>query len=159
MGLFSGIEKKEVSKKGVWLTPGAIYDLEVETMLVKKTRSSGHAVIVEFRVLSVTGSEEAIDKHPVGSRATWFQSLQDEDIGLSSCKGFMAALLGEDPEDEEFNEGLEELMEQATDKVKDGEEHMFKGDKIRVETSSTVTKKGGDFTIHHWMTHPETKAA
>jgi len=71
----------------------------------------------------------------------------------------MAALLGEDPEDEEFNEGLEELMEQATDKVEDGEEHMFHGEKIRCETSSTVTKKGTDFTIHHWTTHPDAAAA
>jgi len=75
MGMFSGIKNKKVSKKGVWLTPGAIYDLELETMVLQKTRSSGYAVIVEFRVLDVTGSEEAIEKHPVGSRATWFQSL------------------------------------------------------------------------------------
>lgn len=158
MGMFSGIKKAQVSKKGVWLTPGGLYTLEIDNMLLKKTRSAGFAVIVEFRVLEVDGSEEAIEKHPVGSRATWFQSLTDEDIGLSSCKDFMANLLGEDPEDAEFNEGLEELMEQATDKVADGEEHMFHGMKIFCETSHTVTKKGGDFTIHTWKNIPEEAA-
>jgi hypothetical protein len=158
MGLFSNIKETKVSKKGVWLTPGAIYDLEIENILVKKTRASGWAFIVEFRVLDVSGNEEAISKHAIGSRATWFQSLQDEDIGLSACKDFISTLMGEDPEDEEFNEGLEELMEQITDKVPEGEEHMFRGEKIRCETFLIQTKKGQDFTVHNWS-HVDSEAA
>lgn len=158
MGIFSGLGDTEIYEKGYYLTPGGVYDLEVQQMLVKETRKSGLAFIVEFKVLSVEGSDQVLEKHPVGSRATWLQKLADKDVAFPAIKECFVALLDVDMRDpeakEEFNSQIEDLLDEATDPDVKPEDHPLRGHKVTVETYSKLTKnKGLDFTVHSWRVY------
>lgn len=157
-GTFDGIGNTELYEKGVYLTPGGAYELEVQTMLLKKTRKSGLGFIVEFKILAVEG-EEAETKHAIGSKATWFQGMDDTDVAFPAIKEFMLALLNIDRKDEEayseFNDSLAQLLRELTAPVEAGEEHAMKGERIHCDTYSKLTKKNQDFTVHMWSVSGE----
>lgn len=166
MGMFSGIGETELFEKGVYLTPGGSYELEVLKILVKDTRKSGLGFIVEFKVISAEGSG-AEEQHAPGSRATWFQKLQDKDIAWPAIKEFFMGLLdvnrNNPTEYEEFSNSLEELVEEATAWEPDPEDpeskHPLCGERVHVDTHSKLTKKNVEFTVHNWSAaHTEAAA-
>lgn len=155
MGHFSGIGETELYTQGTYLSPGGMYELEVQNMLVKKTRKSGLGFIVEFKVLSASG--EGGEKHAPGSSATWFQKMQDEDIAFPSIKRFFVALENIDMNDpeakEDFNNNVETLLDEATSWQPEDQddEHPWKGARVMCETYTKITKvKKQEFTQHNW---------
>ena len=152
MGNFGGIGEAEVYEKGVFLSPGGSYELEVQNVLLKDTERSGLAFIVEFRILEVIG--DAASNHPVGSKGTWFQKMTDKTVALPAIKEFMISLMGVDMRDaeamSEFNAGLESLLDEITETLGAGEEHPLKGQRIHCETHTKLTKKQQEFTVHNW---------
>jgi hypothetical protein len=153
MGNFGGIGEAEVYEKGVFLTAGGGYELEVQNILLKDTQRSGLGFIVEFRILEVVG-EEAERNHPVGSKGTWFQKMTDKTVALPSIKAFMISLMKIDMRDtdamEEFNAGLEDLLDEITEPLEAGEDHPLAGERIHCETYTKLTKKNVEFTVHNW---------
>lgn len=104
MGILDGLNEAKVFETGTFFeTPeehnGFSYEVDVERILVKKTRKSGMCFIVETRV---TASNSA--KDPVGSRRTWLQKLEPSETAFPAVKSFMYALLGYNfaGEDKEF---------------------------------------------------------
>ncbi len=153
---FGGIGEAEIFDRGNYLKPGA-YALQVKKLLLKQTRKSGPAFIAEFVILHSHGD----DANAVGSKATWFQKMQDKDVALPAIKEFMLSLLGVDKNDKEqmaeFNEGLQELLEEATeyegpDEDEDGKPlRPFYNDTIRADCYMKKTQKNADFTAHDWQ--------
>jgi len=148
MNTFRGLADVEVSGTGNYLSAGGTYLLEIRATEYITTRKSGDAFIVEFVVL-----ESTHEKHRVGSRATWFQSLRDKAVAFPSIKRFMCALFGVDTdgsteESKSFLSQLEPLLTTACDN-----KAMLRGFKIRCETVGVTTQKGLDFTRHDWETY------
>jgi len=146
MGLFSGIEKAEISERGKYISPGFLGKLRVKKTLAKESVKSGLAFIVEFDVL-----ESNLDEHPVGSSATWFQKMQDKTVAFPAIKAFVAAVSGVHPGDRdamaEINAEMENILDEATSNETN---NALVGQEVNLETFSTKTKKGFDFTRHNW---------
>lgn len=151
MGLeiFKGLRNASVFERGVYLKAGGDYLLEIEKCLVKETRKSGYGFIVELKVLESKGP----DVNPVGSKATWFQSLRDKNVAFGAIKEFMYAVLGLDLAnaadkkmiEETIDPQIEQMMEEAIEGGK------FNGLQVRVQTSSKLTAaKQVNFTVHTW---------
>lgn len=147
MGLFSGIDKAEISEKGKYIAPGFVGKLRVRRTLAKDSIKSGLAFIVEFDVL-----ETNLDEHPVGSSATWYQKMTDKTVAFPSIKAFVAAASGVHMGDrdamQEISQEMEDILDEATTNETD---NALVGQEVRVETFSTKTKKGFDFTRHNWL--------
>lgn len=147
MGLFSGIEKAEISERGKYISPGFVGRLKVRKTLAKDSVKSGLAFIVEFDVL-----ESNLDEHPVGSSATWFQKMQDKTVAFPAIKAFVAAVAGFHPGDKagieaEIGPNMSTLLDDATENETS---NALVGQEVKCETFSTKTKKGFDFTAHKW---------
>ena len=149
MGMFKGVNEAKVYDKGVYMEPGHNWVLKFEKAIAKETRASGNAFIVEFSVIESTCSAA-----PPGAKRTWFQSMKDKDVAFGAIKEFMRALCNVNPDSkhevEEFDNGLEEILELATEFEGDADQHPLVGCKIRCETRTVKTKKGEDFTLHAW---------
>jgi hypothetical protein len=147
------LKNAEVFGRGIYLLPGN-YKLRLLKMFTIETRDKGAALIVDFEVV-----ESDNDRIPVGATKNWYQGLQDKDIAFPAVKDFLLALFGIDMSDdeavEEFEEGLEDLMEESSDdawKNKEAEDHPLHGKTIAVECFNKKTKKSGaDFTVHNWQ--------
>jgi len=150
MGAFSGIGEAEVYERGNYLKPGGMFLLVVKDMLLKETQNSGLGFIVEFEVLESTLEED----HPVGSKATWFQSMTKRQVALPAIKEFMAFLLKVNLKDsaqkEQFNSEVEDILNAATDFEGDPADHPMYGEKIRVHTYTKLTQNNKEFTVHDW---------
>lgn len=142
MGVFAGLKDAKISETGSYLTDGT-YKLRVERIVYKQTRSKGYAYIAEFNVLESSNPE-----HPVGSKRTWFQSMNDKEIAFPAIQKFAAAALGVNPfRDKELFEkeilpNIEELVENSISDAGD----IFKGKDVNCEVEQVKTKKGGDFS-------------
>lgn len=149
---FDGIEDADIFERGKYLNPGFEYGLEVQKILVKDTRKSGKAFIVEFKVLESNDPDTK-----VGVKRTWFQKMIDKDIAFPAIKEFMAALLGYAPQDKErwdrFNKLISPTLKAAIKEYENIEDSPLFGTTVWVETSSKLTKeKQQDFTVHDWKT-------
>lgn len=157
MGLeiFKGLRDAKVFERGVFLSEGG-YRLRVLKCLLKHTRKSGDAYIVEFEVVKSSN-----EKHPVGSKATWFQKMTDPDVAFGALKLFMYAMLGfEYPKDKdllvaEIDPKLEELMAETCVEI-DGrkvrEHGTLDGKLIDVTVALKDTTAGKKFSNHVWQT-------
>ena len=160
--LFAGLKNAKTYERGVWLKEG-IYEVRVQRAIFKQTRTKGQAFILEFAVEKSnyeTAKQRALDSlkgqqfnlvelekllpNTPGSKASWYQSLQDVDIGFGSLKGFAANILGEKPEDPEFIEAVEGFLNAV---VNDG---IINDKLIPVEVVTVKTKKNEDFSRHNW---------
>jgi hypothetical protein len=160
--LFAGLRDAKTFERGTFLKPGQ-YDVRVKRAIFKKTRAKGDAFILEF-VIERSNYEEAKKKaiaafgatpfsmqdlektlpNQTGSTASWFQSLQDIDIGFGALKSFAASILGQRPEDPEFIEAVEGFMNSVVN------EGVINGVLIPVEALAIKTKENKDFTLHKW---------
>ena len=160
--LFSGLKNAKVSERGVWLKEGQ-YQVRVKKAIYKKTRTKGDAYILEFMIVRSNydaAKKKAIESmgttpfdmqelekllpNQAGTTASWYQSMQDMDIGFGALKGFAAAILGQKPEDPEFIEAVEGFMNET---VSAG---ALDGVLIPVEVVPVKTKKDADFSLHKW---------
>lgn len=147
MGRFSGMKDAQVSAGGNYFTPG-IYLVEVEKVHMITTRKGADMYIVETRVLESQspnppemmkdGSPAAATKSPGSSPSYCVPMALDSALG--NIKAFLAALLGENPE-----EITEEVAEESI-----ADSNPLKGMKVRVECTMVVTNAGRDFTKHTW---------
>lgn len=172
--LFAGLKNAKTYDRGVWLKPGT-YEIRVKRAIYKKTRTKGDAFILEFTVEKSSYETEKqkalaalagqsfslaeLDKilpNAAGTSASWYQSLQDMDIGFGSLKGFAANILGEKPEDPEFIEAVEGFLNAVVN------EGVINGCLVPVEVVMVKTKKGEDFSRHNWgkiIEQPQSAAA
>jgi hypothetical protein len=162
MSLFAGLRDAKTFERGTFLKVGQ-YTVRVKRAIYKKTRAKGDAFILEFTIEqsnyeaakkqaiaslgNATYSLQELEKtlpNQVGSTASWFQSLQDLDIGFGALKSFAASILGQKPEDPEFIEAVEGFMDSVVN------EGVINGMLIPVEVFNTKKKDGGDFSVHKW---------
>jgi hypothetical protein len=160
--LFAGLRDAKTFERGTFLKPGC-YEVRVKRALFKKTRAKGDAFILEFTIeksdyeenkkkaIAALGSAsyslQELEKtlpNQQGSTASWFQSLQDIDIGFGALKSFAACILGQKSDDPEFIEAVEGFMNSV---VNDG---VINGMLIPVEVIMIKTKKDTDFSLHKW---------
>jgi hypothetical protein len=165
--LFAGLKTAKTFERGTFLKTGAsgsaMYEVRVKRAIFKKTRTKGDAFILEFTVekssyetdkrkaIAAFGSNpfnmqelEKLLPNAEGTTASWYQSLQDQDIGFGALKSFAASILGQKPEDPEFVEAVEGFMNSV---VNDG---AINGMLIPVEVVQVKTKKDTDFSLHKW---------
>jgi len=158
MSLFAGLKTAKTFERGTFLRPGQ-YVVRVKRAIFKKTRAKGDAFILEFAIersnydaakqaAVASGAYNAeVEKtlpNQVGSTASWYQSLQDMDIGFGALKSFASEILGMKADDPEFIEQVEGFMDAV---VNDG---AINGMLIPVEAVMVKTKKDTDFTLHRW---------
>src|SRR5271166_3874286 len=160
--LFAGLKSAKTFERGTFLKAGS-YNVRVKRAIFKKTRTKGDAFILEFEIVTSTyeaekkkaiaafGSNpfnmqelEKLLPNPEGTTASWYQSLQDLDIGFGALKSFAASILGHKPEDPEFIEAVEGFMNSVVN------EGVINGMLIPVEAVMVKKKDGGDFTLHKW---------
>jgi len=160
--LFAGLRDAKTFDRGTFLKAG-IYEVRVKRAIFKKTRAKGDAFILEFTIerseyerkkkemIASLGSQqyslaelEKLLPNQTGSTASWYQSLQDVDIGFGALKGFAASILNQKPDDPEFIEAVEGFMNSI---VADG---AINGMLLPVEAVQVKTKKDTDFTLHKW---------
>jgi len=92
-------------------------------------RAGGYkAFILEFTIVSSNrpatipreSNETAVEydarvkraPNAAGTRASWFQSCKDKDIGFGAIKGFIADITESNPEDPEFVAGVEQEFDE-----------------------------------------------
>lgn len=148
MGFFAGIEKADITERGIYIFPGFTGRLKVRRTLSKDSIKAGLALIVEFHVL-----ESNLEAHPVGSSVTWFQKMSDKTVAFPAIKAFVAAVAGfaagdKAAIDAEIGPNMEALLDDA---VANETSNALVGQEVRCETFSTKTKKGFDFTVHKWL--------
>jgi hypothetical protein len=166
MGIFSadpatgrkGLAQGQVFERGTYLTAnpgGGAYDLEIVKCIGKGTRKAGQAFIVEFRVLAARdlaptdfGQMAASVRHPVGSKATWFQKLSDADIAHGAIKEFLYAVGGFD--DYRVAAAAMDSTIEETGDLAVSPQNILAGKRVHVETQSVKTQVGKDFTRHTW---------
>jgi hypothetical protein len=160
--LFAGLRSAKTFERGTFLKPGS-YEVRVKRAIFKKTRTKGDAFILEFTVerstyeadkkkaIAAFGTNpfnlqdlEKLLPNAEGTTASWYQSLQDIDIGFGALKSFAASILGQKPEDPEFIEAVEGFMNSVVN------EGVINGMLLPVEVVQIKTKKDTDFSLHKW---------
>lgn len=143
--LWKGIGQAKIFERGNYVKGGFKGLVRVKRTIAKPTRGSGIAFIVEMEVVTTNVPE----KHPVGTKVTWFQKMIDLDIAFPAIKAWAAACVGlgihqkVQIEQTLGGEVLEELMAHATDNEDNNE---FINILLGLETTDVKTKTGGDFT-------------
>lgn len=160
--LFAGLRDAKTFDRGTFLRAGQ-YVVKVKRAIYKKTRAKGDAFILEFSVeesnyesakhsavnalggtqYSLTDLEKTLP-NPTGTSGSWYQSMQDMDIGFGALKSFAANILGQKPEDPEFIDAVEGFMNSVVN------EGVINGMLIPVEVVMIKTKKDTDFSLHKW---------
>lgn len=162
--IFAGVSQAKTSERGAFCNPG-LYKVKIKRVLLKHTRKNYDAFIVEFEILEsnyTTAKADAVRSlgdrpfdaaglektlpNKVGSTASWFQSLQDKDIGFGSIKGFAARVTGQQPESPEFCAEVEGLLEAACDPT----DQAFAGWICPLEVIQIQTKKNTAFSLYQW---------
>ena len=160
--LFSGLRDAKTFDRGTFLKAGQ-YEVRVKRAIFKKTRTKGDAFILEFvvekseyenekrKAIAAFGSNpfslaelEKTLPNQMGSTASWYQSLQDLDIGMGALKSFAASILGQKADDPEFVDAVEGFMNSVVN------EGAINGMLIPVEVVTIKTKKDTDFSLHKW---------
>jgi len=163
---FKGLAKAPMFNKGKYLPPDGDFRLKIANSFTKKTQQIGFVFILEYEVL-----ESSLDSVKVGSRYSWMQKLNDENIAFPAIKEMLVALFRIDKSDDEqmaeFEEQIEEIMEEAGDskwenmsaeRLRDEEAgaHPLVDMTVCVTTFNKKTKeKGNDFTVHQWSEDDE----
>lgn len=95
--LFDGIDKIKVgNQSGTPLTEGE-YLLKITDVQHLRTLKKGDAFIAEFEVVETSDPQ----KHPVGTKRSWYQSMQNQPVAIDKIKKFMLAVLGYEPKRDE----------------------------------------------------------
>jgi len=87
---FAGMERAEVYTQGSYFDTGE-YKAVIKDVLMKDTRNSGPAVIVEFEVVESSNANA-----PAGCKRSWVQTLKSKDVAWPNLLAFLAVLFGVD---------------------------------------------------------------
>jgi hypothetical protein len=144
--MFSGLGNAEVFQRGKFFQPDFDGIVIIRKTILKNTRAKGIAFIVEFEVKTTNH-----DKHPVGSKGSWFQKLQDTTVAFPAIRAWAAACAGyETNQIAEINEDpalrspiLDELVNDAVSSPDDND---YCGVELRLVTTQVKTTKNTDFT-------------
>ncbi len=139
MGFFDNLKSAKLTERGNYLEPNAEYVLEVVKTKQIRTDSKGDAFVVDFKVLSTTGT-----RHRVGEEVNWYQGMQSRPA-MGAIKQFLYAVLGKAPDkpDPEVEDHIVTLAEEAISL------NTLAGQKVKCKTVQIKTKeKGTDFTRH-----------
>jgi len=162
--MFAGVAQAKTSERGAFCNPG-LYKVEIKRALLKHTRKGYDAFIVEVGILESNYNEakkdaiqafgdkpfnmQELDKtlpNKSGSTASWFQSLADKDIGYGSLLGFMASIMGQKADNEDFRKEVEKMLEAAVN------EGLLDGWVCPLEVVEIKTKRGTPFSLYKWGT-------
>lgn len=149
--IWDGIEDAEIYERGRFMQPGFVGVICIKKTLTKMTRKSGMAFIVEFEIVE-SNMPDPKTGHPVGSKATWFQKLQDKSVAFPAIKEWVAACTGyhrhqKEEIERDVEPHLRSLVEEATNNPDD---NPFIGVLLKLETIATVTKNERDFTRYNF---------
>lgn len=143
---FAGLGNAKQFESGKFLEEGTFVG-EVSKVILKKTRKSGEALILEMKIVETSDPKN----HPVGSSATWMQKMADLDVAFPAIKGFVSAIVkGINPsvDDETIKAQADALMAAALDKATCGHlggQNAFDGKRFRLNTVKKLTVKGQAF--------------
>lgn len=143
MSFFKGANNVDAEGKLPYLPTNGQFVVEIHRALVKDTRKSGLAYIVEFDI-----RESSDPDVKVGSRRMWFQSMKERETAFKSLAGFLHAALGLDPvkDKEQIDRDIKPIQEQLLDETV--EKNSLSGVTLRVETNTILKKDGSPFTLH-----------
>ncbi|KKN75949.1 hypothetical protein LCGC14_0375060 [marine sediment metagenome] len=152
MGLFTGIDEAQVGSSGVYFQPG-IYVVELLKVFALRGRNEVDFFIAECQVV-----ESDNEKHPVGHKASWCVKLS-QDMAMPNIKGFIAAVNGIDPHDDETvnAEVTSDVVEYAV-----SDDNPLAGVHVGLQTTMITTRKEKKpFTKHEWspVDQPEAEEA
>jgi hypothetical protein len=158
--VWDGIEHANIYDRGRFAEPNFNGVVRVVKTIYKQTRASGVAFIVELEV-----EKTNLEAHPVGSKMSWYQGMNDLDIGLGAVLEWVAACLGmEKSHKAEIKElqtkknpangrpVLAELLDEACNKPDTND---FVGTRLRLSTRTRKTKKDTDFTVYDFTPYNE----
>jgi uncharacterized protein YqfA (UPF0365 family) len=158
--VFDGIADANIYDRGRFAEPNFNGVVRITKTIYKQTRAKGTAFIVELEV-----EESNLEAHPVGSKMSWYQSMNDMDVALSAVLEWVAACLGmEKHQKAEIKElqtkknaatgrlVLAELLDEAVNKPDTND---FVGTKLRLSTILRKTKKDTDFTVYNFTPYSE----
>jgi hypothetical protein len=138
MGKFSGVSGARVGGGGVYFLAGQ-YKVKVKKVFLMASRKREDLFIVETEIL-----ESDNEKRKVGMSCSWVVKMS-QDAALGNIKGFVAACMGEDAEDENID--WESECECAVD-----DENPLAGTEVDLECVDITTRDGNPFTLHKWST-------
>jgi len=140
MGLFAGINEAKVGQGGVYFLEG-IYRVEVLKCFTMTSRKREDLFIVEAKVV-----ESDNDDRKPGMRCSWIVNMK-HDAALGNIKGFIAAMNGIHPSDEEQVD--EEVTEEAVEYTV-SDDNPLAGMLVDLEAVAITTRAGNPFTLHKW---------
>jgi hypothetical protein len=144
MGLFSGIGEVTVNGGGVYLLPGATYEVRIAAVKTIAARGGWHGFVAEFEIVKSTHPDR-----PAGMMCSWMVKLDPayRQTALANIKGFVAAVTGMQPGDID-EAGVEAVV--AAD-------NPLKGMRVKATVSEISKKNGEPFTKVLWtsVTAPE----
>jgi hypothetical protein len=144
MGLFSGIEKAQISESGTYLREGVYPELEVVEFKAGRTRKGEDFVVVKVNVVQSIGA----NANPAGGTAD-VMIMMKWDAALGHIKGFLAAAVPCALQDITAD-GVEEAI---------GPSQPLAGQKVSAEATNVETRAGGTFTKVRFYPYAEAVAA
>ncbi len=144
--MFEGLGKADIFQRGKFFQPDFDGVVIIRKTILKNTRAKGIAFIVEFEVEKTNH-----EKHPVGSKGSWFQKLQDTTVAFpairawaAACAGYETNQVAEIDADEALRSPLlDELVNEA---VSNPDNNDYCGVRLRLVTTQVKTKQNTDFT-------------
>ncbi len=145
-GRFAGMAGTHLYESGNYFDGAGEYETTILGVVLKDTRKSGPAVIVELQIDATSDPSRV----PVGTKKGWIQPLAKRDTAFPNLLGFVAAALGFDASiaahkqriEAEIAPQSEGLLERAV-----GPEQPFAGRKVHVSCRLHKTKAGEIRTI------------
>lgn len=160
MGFFSGTDKANLKRTGVYLSDGVMWKDKDNVWQGQGTQHRYKCKLIGLKTVDGRGTagmvadleilESTYDKNPAGSHASYFCNFTKvPEAGLRDAMLFVAACFGVDPADEaKVREvATEDMMEYAVDPSNPLAEY---GIILWVTTKAKLTGKGNPFTIHFW---------
>lgn len=155
MGFFGGIGAAKVGAGGIYFlanraadhTPEkphwlpALYRVKIKSITTMNSRKKDDLFIVEAVIVTSNCPDR-----PAGTKASWVVNLK-QDAALGNIKGFLAAVNGIDPGNEEAvnAEVTEAVCELAVSK-----EQPLTDEEVMLECTMIETRAGKPFTLHRW---------
>lgn len=144
MGIFDGINEAPVFSKGQKLPDGSDSLVVIDKCeLIKSQQRKGVDIfVVEYIVES---SNTAV----VGSRYSWTQYMNDQNVAFPALKQFVLAVFGANKEKDPI--GYRDI-EGKTDAILTAavSNDYLKGQKVRVAVHGKKTKENRDFLAHNF---------
>lgn len=135
---FDMIGDAEGRFNAVYADPGVYPVLQVDVLKMIVSRKQEHLFIAEFDIL-----QSLVPSRPAGTRLSWVANFR-HDATPGNVRTFLATLMDVPVEE----------VDAAGSAAACSDANPCHGRLIRLEAVHTLTKTGGDFTLHNWRTLP-----